>query len=350
MAILNEKQQEILFELVRSFIRSGMPVGSETLAECMPGEHKPSTLRYTLGKLEEFGFLRKAHASSGRLPTDKAYRAYVDALIDRTYISRDEETNIRQALEQVHQGLSVLIRRTCEVVAEHSELMSVVVTPEPNFAVINIVRLVPLDANTILAVIVTGDENAHTRVVHLPIELNAIDLNTLERHLNAALAGKRLFDITEELLADIFNRAHVNQFFMLNLRRPLVEFLREMRFMEGGRLQVKGHEHIASVLEHDPGQLRGVLGLLEDEHQLVSLLTTIEGGLGVRALIGSDFSLEGMDRFAMIFTDFVTQGDSRGKVGVLGPSRMDYGRIIPLVKLIGEILDDKIRRQPLVIE
>jgi heat-inducible transcriptional repressor len=347
---LGEKQQEILFELIRSFIRYGLPVGSATLAETMSGEHKASTVRYYLGQLEEGGFLRKAHTSSGRLPTDKAYRVYISALIDRTFLSSDEEGQIRQALEQVRLGLKALISKACEVAAEHSELMSVVVTPEPNLGVISTVKLVSLSVNSILTVIMTGDETAHTRVVHLPVEVNLLDLSTLEQHLNANLGGKRLFDIGDDLLADTFNRARVNQFLLLNLRRPLTEFMREMRFSDEGRLQVKGHERIASVLEDDPVRLRGVLSLLENEEKLVSLLTTIEGGLGVRALIGSDFTSEEMERFALIFTDFGASGESRGKVGILGPRRMDYGRIIPLVRLIGEILEEKFHRHHLVIE
>lgn len=350
MAILNEKQQGILFELVRCYIRSGGAVGSTTLSENMPGEHKPSTLRYNLGKLEESGYLRKAHASSGRLPTDKAYREYVRVLIDRTFLSTNEEMRIRQALETVRTELEMLISRACEVMARHSELMSVVVSPEPNLATINIVRLVPLSVTSLIVVIVTGTETTHTRIVHLPIEINRLDLITLERSLNHRLVGKQLYDIDETVLADVFNQADLNQFLILNIRRPFEEFLREMRFAETGRLQVKGMDRVVAGAEGNPEQISGVLSLLDDEHQLLSLLKTLEGGQGVRALIGSDFTRDGLEHVAMVFADFQAIGDSRGKVGILGPRRMQYERIIPLVKLISEILEEKFGGSQLLIE
>ncbi len=350
MTILSDKQQEILFELVRCFIRSGNAVGSATLADSMSGEHKASTLRYNLGRLEESGYLRKAHASAGRLPTDKAYREYVRTIMDRTFLSGNEERRIRQALETVRVELKILIGRACDVMASHSDLMSVVVSPEPNLAEIGIVRLVPLSTTSLLVVIVTGTDTTHTRMVQLPIEITGLDLATLERSLNARLVGKRLYDIDENSLADAFNLADAHQFIILNIRRPVEEFLREMRFAEGGRLQVKGRERVVAGAEGNPEQIRGVLELLDDESRLLTLLKTIEGGQGVRALIGSDFTRSGLERVALVFSDFQTIGDSRGKIGVIGPRRMEYERIIPLVKLISEILEEKIGGKRLLIE
>ncbi len=338
-----------MFELIRNFICSGSPVGSETLSRNMPGEQKPSTLRYNLGKLEESGYLRKAHASSGRLPTDKAYREYVGALVDRTFLSGDEEHEIRTTLETVRAELDALIRKASEVMAIHSDLMSVVIAPEPNLVKINVVRLVPLSTTSLLIVVVTGNEATHTRIVHLPIEITRLDLSTLEHSLQTRLHGMRIFDIDDAMLSDIFARAHVNQFAVLNIRRPVEEFLRELRFGKSGRLQVKGRERIAA-LGDDPEHIGNVLELIDDEEQLVRLLTTVEGSAGVRALIGSDFTREGFERVAMIFSDFNALGDSRGKVGVLGPRRMNYSRIIPLVRLISEILEEKFSGTSLVLE
>ncbi len=340
VAELNERSREIFRQIVESYLVTGEPVGSRNIARILPIALSPASVRNVMAELEEAGLIFAPHTSAGRLPTQQGLRFFVDALLEIGDVAQEERHRIEAQMR------AAATSRTFETaLAEASALLSgvsrgagIVVTTKSN-ARLKHVEFVRLDPGRALVVLVSEDGSVENRLVDLPPGLPASGLVEASNFLNARVVGRTLGEIRAEVER---RRA--------DMGRELDELT--ARLVEAGlatsvgqpdtrQLIVRGQANLLEDLRaaEDLERIRLLFGDLETQTDVIDLLTRAEDGEGVRIFIGSEnrlFSLSGSSMIAAPFRD----GQQRivGAVGVIGPTRLNYARIVPMVDFTAKVV------------
>ncbi|RFB79486.1 heat-inducible transcriptional repressor HrcA [Methylovirgula sp. 4M-Z18] len=345
---LNARSREIFKNLVESYLASGEPVGSRNLARILPMTLSPASIRNVMQDLEDLGLIYAPHTSAGRLPTDLGLRFFVDAMMEIGDLSREERGRIEADVKAASQG------KTLDgVLAEASSLLSgltrgagLVVTSKGD-ARLKHIEFVRLDPERALAVLVAEDGQVENRVILTPPGLPASALLEAANYLNARIRGRTLAHVRGEIEAA--RQAAKDELDQLTSR--LVDAgLASWAGMQGDAQQliVRGQANLLEDLTalDDLERIRLLFADLETKKDVIDLLSRAESGEGVRIFIGSEnklFSLSGSSMIAAPFSD----GGQKivGVLGVIGPTRLNYARIVPMVdytaKIVGKLLEGR---------
>jgi heat-inducible transcriptional repressor len=342
---LDARSRDIFKRIVESYLDSGEPVGSRHLSRLLPISLSAASVRNVMSDLEGLGLIYAPHTSAGRLPTELGLRFFVDALMEFGDLSAEERTRIEAQTRARGDGSSVE-----DILAQASTLLSgltrgaaVVLTPKQNTRLkhIEFVRLEPTQA---LVVLVGEDGSVENRILSLPLGLPAGALTEAANYLNARLRGRTLSEVRADLEA---TRAAAESE-LDQLTAQLVEQgLAGWAGLEGQpqQLIVRGQAHLLEDLKaaEDLERIRRLFADLETQKDVIDLLGRAEQGEGVRIFIGSEnklFSLSGSSIIAAPFRD--KERRVVGAIGIIGPTRLNYGRIVPMVdytaKVVGRLL------------
>jgi heat-inducible transcriptional repressor len=341
VAELNERSREIFRQIVESYLATGEPVGSKNIARILPVALSPASVRSVMAELEEAGLVFAPHTSAGRLPTQQGLRFFVDALLEIGDVAQDERDRIEA---QMRASAS---RQTFEgVLAEASTMLSgvsrgagVVVTTTKADSRLKHVEFVRLDPLRALVVLVSEDGSVENRLLDLPPGLPASTLVEASNYLNARVTGRTL----PEIRAEIETRRSEMRQELDGLTARLVEagLATPVGAADTRQLIVRGQANLLEDLKaaEDLERIRLLFADLETQTDVIDLLTRAEDGEGVRIFIGSEnrlFSLSGSSMIAAPFRD----GQQRivGAVGVIGPTRLNYARIVPMVDFTARMM------------
>ncbi len=341
MLDLDTRKQEILKAVIHAYIHDAEPVGSERIAHRLRLHVSPATIRNEMAALEELGFLSHPHTSAGRVPTDHGYRFYVDTLVQQEP-SAQERTRLRRFLaggdEPGH--IAEEVARALAVVTEYA---SVVTAPAPERQLFQHLRFIPLTSTKVIAVIVTDAGMVQGRAfdVQDPLEPGALD--RLSRMVSQRLQGYALAEITEDLLAEMVDQAAWQH-------RILVEMLRWLRHRApvpaDRRVYIDGTANILKQPEfHDARTAQPVLSALEREEVLSDLLE-VALGRQVWVTIGSEHRHEDLRGTTVVAAPYQMGGRPAGALGIVGPTRMKYGKVISLVRYLAGSLSEILTESP----
>jgi heat-inducible transcriptional repressor len=349
LAELNERSREIFRQIVESYLATGEPVGSKNIARLLPVSLSPASVRSVMAELENAGLIFAPHTSAGRLPTHQGLRFFVDAMMEIGDVDREERERIEAQMR------SAASSRTFEnALAEASAMLSgisrgagVVVTSKTD-ASLRHVEFVRLDPGRALVVLVAEDGSVENRLLDLPAGLPASALVEATNYLNARLAGRTLGELRDA----IQQRRDAMARELDEITARLVEsgLAVSIGQQDGRQLIVRGQANLLENLHaaDDLERMRLLFDDLETQTDVVDLLTRAEDGEGVRIFIGAEnrlFSLSGSSIIAAPFRD----GQQRivGAVGVIGPTRLNYARIVPMVdftaRAVSRLLDPGLR-------
>ena len=345
LAELNERSREIFRQIVESYLATGEPVGSKNIARMLPMTLSSASVRNVMSDLEQAGLIFAPHTSAGRLPTQSGLRFFVDALLVIGDVAADERDRIESQMR------AAASRHTFETaLAEASSMLSgvsrgagVVVTTKTN-ARLKHIEFVRLDPGRALVVLVSDDGSVENRLLDLPPGLPVSALVEASNYLNARIAGRTLSELRQDLQQ---RRAEMEQE-LDQLTARLVEagLATSIGAGNGRQLIVRGQANLLEDLRaaEDLERIRLLFADLETQTDVADLLTRADEGEGVRIFIGSEnrlFSLSGSSMIAAPFRD----GQQRvvGAVGVIGPTRLNYARIVPMVdftaRVVSRLLD-----------
>ena len=348
LASLNSRSREIFRSIVDSYLATGEPVGSRHLSRLLPITLSPASIRNVMQDLEELGLVYAPHTSAGRLPTETGLRFFVDAMLEFGAPSEEERQKIEAEVKAASQD------RTLDgVLAEASSLLSgltrgagVVLTTKENVRLKHI-EYVRLDAERALAVLVSEDGTVENRLVAIPAGLPASALVEAGNYLNARLRGRTLAEVRAEIeAARLSAQAELDE-----LTAKLVDAgLASWAGLKGESQQliVRGQANLLDDLRaaEDLERIRLLFSDLETKKDVIDLLSRAETGEGVRIFIGSEnklFSLSGSSMIAAPFRDGAQQ--IVGVLGVIGPTRLNYARIVPMVdytaKVVGRLMQGR---------
>ena len=341
---LNERSRQIFRHIVESYMETGEPVGSRTLSQRLRGGLSPASIRNVMADLEDAGLLFAPHASAGRLPTDVGLRIFVDGLLEIGNLADDERRTIETRVASEGRSLEEVLTEATRMLSGLSQCAGLVVSPKLDKPLRHI-EFVGLGPTRALVVIVTEDGTVENRVVELPPGMNASMLTQASNYLNARLVGRSIAAATREILDELEqNRAELDQ---LTARVVEAGLAKWAGGSEAPTLIVSGQSHLLGDLSvaADLERIRRLFDDLENRRDLVQLLELANEAEGVRIFIGSENKLFSLSGSSMIVAPFRDGGQKIvGVVGVIGPTRLNYGRIVPMVDYTARVVSRLMER------
>ena len=339
---LNERAREILRRIIDGYLETGAPVGSRTISRQLGMQLSPATIRNVMADLEELGLLYAPHTSAGRLPTEAGLRLFVHGLVEIGGLGEEERRSIESQCKAAGRTLPQVLEEATEMLSGLSHCAGLVVAPKTEVALRHI-EFVNIGNGRALVVLVTDDGLVENRIVNLPAGMPAAALAQAGNYLNAKLAGRTLDEARAEVLAELeAHRAELDE-----RTRKVVEAGLAVPVGEGtaGVLIVRGQSKLLDDVHavEDLETIRELFTILETKDSLLRLIDAAGRGEGVQIFTGAENKLFAHAGCSMIIAPF---GNSRerivGAIGVIGPTRMNYARIIPMVdytaKMIGRVL------------
>jgi heat-inducible transcriptional repressor len=329
---LSERQRIILRLVVREYVATGRPVGSQTLVTSSDIGVSPATIRNEMATLEEMGYLEHLHTSGGRVPTDRGYRYFVAHLMGPVELTSSEQLTILHQFRQVELQLEQWIELAAATLARAAGNVSVVSTPVPQTPKLRHVELVSLQPRLGLVIIVTTDGAVRQVMVHWPEDVDQETLSPLADALAASLRG-----LTSD---EVANRAASASGLA---RAALAQIAAALRGITaaGAPIRHSGLEHVLSQPEFsDAGEAQELLALLGGGSFLSAMLPRLEEGPGVQVFIGQENPADELRRLGIVVSTYGVDGEVVGLLGVVGPTRMAYDRSISSVRYMARLMSD----------
>lgn len=336
--MLNERRRTVLSALVNEYVASVQPVGSKVLVERYHLGCSPATVRSELAALEETGLVYQPHVSAGRIPTDTGYRAFVDGVVETGVpgLASQEADSVRRHYAEAEHEISEVLRDTSALLSRLTSYVAVVAAPTIKRARIRRVTLVPLGGRRALVVVVTDSGQVANRAIEFDTDVTPDAVGRVEAYLSHALdgaPGDEVQTMRRTLDPSVDDRAGV-------ARRVLDEVIDCLAEADEARVLTGG---VSALLAHpefeDPGVVRPLLALLEDGIAMLRVLSDVMRFTGVEVRIGHENPVGALERASFVAARY-GEGDAGGIVGVIGPTRMDYGRAISAVRTVSDALSD----------
>ncbi len=339
---LDERPREILKLIIRSYVNSGEPVGSRTLAKSIDWRLSPATIRNIMSDLEDEGYLEQPHTSAGRIPSERGYRFYVDHLADSSRVSKSDERYINRLLSETDTP-EELMSRASFILSTISKNVGLVIAPPMGSTILKHIEFVDLGDGKILVVFVSKAGLLQRKLIRVGARYTQEELDKAGRYLVEKFSGKTLTDIRNELLRLMqFERSLFDR--MLALLRTWSETLREEAPSESIYLQ--GTANILNQPEFaDIERMRMLFHMFEEKGRLVRILNECISNNppeGVTISIGSELGVPDMRDCTLIASSYASNERTTGFLGIIGPIRMEYERGISIVAYLGRVVGEMI--------
>jgi heat-inducible transcriptional repressor len=347
---LNERTRLIFRMIVDSYLESGVPVGSRTLSKALqhlPMALSPASIRNVMADLEEAGLLYAPHTSAGRLPTEQGLRLYIDGLMQIGHLSDDERQQIETTCSLTNRPFTQVLEEAGSLLSGLSSCASLVIAPKTNGALKQI-QFVVLRPRKIMAILVFQNGMVENRVLDFDIDVPEHALIGASNYLNQRLAGKTLVEAETELALDISShRLQLDAITQSLIQKGLAVPAGAGQSESESRIIIRGQSNLLDDVKalEDLERARLLMGYLEKQQNMLKLLTSVEAADGVQIFIGTDNKIFDQSGWAMILAPYRGAADQIvGAIGVIGPTRLDYDRIIPMVdytsRVVARLVED----------
>lgn len=328
------RARKILYAVITEYVASGEPVGSRTLAKRYGLNLSPATIRNVLADLTEAGYLTQPHTSAGRTPTERGFRVFVDALIQVRQVTADDREAILERMRELRPGVDDLVREAGRLLATIAGAAAVVTRPRSDTEPLSLIRFMVLRPGELLALVITKAGAIQNRVIPAP-DIDDSELERLNNYLEEKVPGRTLHEVRSNLAAEVDDARELS-----NRARAIIAAATAGSDAPG-EVVIEGHTVLFDRPEFsDPEKIRRYLRTFEEKEQLLSLLDQTLAAGGVQVLIGSETELEDVPDISLISANYRRGGINAGAVGIIGPTRMDYGKLVPLVGFTAQVMSD----------
>lgn len=350
MSDIGIRAKKVLHAVVCEYLATGEAVGSQTLVRRYGLDISPATVRSVMGELEELGFLRHMHTSGGRIPTDRGLRLYVDSLLRIRSLSTAEKDAIRGRLGPPSEAPEVM-ERVSRLLRELSHLAVVVQTPRPESDPISHIEFVRLREGQLLAVIATTRGQIQNKLVHSEVVLSHGDLDRINNYLNSLVAGLTLEKMRARVLLEIEREKARSASDPVLAQALGLAAAAVPETDAAGKILLEGQANLVAEAA-DLERARSVLRTLEEKDQIAKLLDRTLSAPGICVFIGAEASLANLDDISVVAASYGGPtgaedggaGQPLGTIGVIGPSRMNYSKVIPLVDFTADVITELLPR------
>ncbi len=335
---LDPRAAELLKLLVERYIHDGQPVGSRTLSRAGGLDLSPATIRNVMADLDDLGFVVSPHTSAGRVPTARGYRYFIDQLLTPEQLGDAEQAHIAQTLAGPPRKTDDLMQATSSLLSQLTAMAGVVTLPRRNLSILRRIEFLPLSGNRVLAILVVNQREVQNRVIHTERAYGADELEQYANALNEHFAGRDLVGLHRALLdeaVDAQNRVNI----VLREAAAMAAQAVDDQSPRGGDYVLAGGSNLMGFQElGDVIRLRGLFEILDRKRELLNLFDQCLNADGVQIFIGEESGYRVLDEVSVVTAPYFFNGQVAGRLGVIGPTRMAYSRIIPLVNQTARLL------------
>jgi heat-inducible transcriptional repressor len=335
---LSERAQQLLKVLVESYIRDGQPVGSRSLSRDSGMLLSSATIRNVMADLENYGFVSSPHTSAGRVPTPRGYRFFIDTLLEIQPLTESAADELRAQLSGAEDSRT-LVSMASQLLSNVTQMAGVVSLQSSQAASLTHIEFLPLSEQRVLAILVFDDREVQNRVVHLEREIPPEELRRAAAALNEQFRGRTLSQVRQELidqLSDMRERLNQGMVDTIAVARQLFGEpppRNDMELVIAGETKLMGYGELSSV-----EKLRRLFEAFDEKRAILQLLDMSLNGAGVQIFIGSESGYQILDDCSVVTAPYRADNGAVGVIGVIGPTRMAYERVIPVVDLTAKLL------------
>ena len=333
---LNERAQYLLKALIERYISHGQPVGSRPLSREIQVDLSPATIRNVMADLEDMGYLYSPHTAAGRVPTARGYRFFVDSLMQSRPLEAREVEELRRQLDP-GLGTGELIQSVSSLLSGTTRLAGVVTLPRSQSLVLRHVEFLPLSDNRVLVILVVNEQEVQNRIVQADRPYTASELQQAANYLNAEFSGREIRQIREDLLRELKDTRDS----MDRLMDAVVEVAGKALETPAGEdddYVLAGQTNLMGVADlADMDKLRQLFEAFQRKRDMLGLFDQCLKARGVQIFIGEEAGFDVFDDCSLVTASY-SEGRVMGVLGVIGPTRMAYQRIVPLVEITAKLL------------
>jgi heat-inducible transcriptional repressor len=341
--VLGGREQDILRRIIASYILTGEPVGSRTIARMTREGLSPASVRNVMSDLEEMGLLAQPHTSAGRVPTDLGYRYYVDALLPEGHLEPDERRLIESSLSRTGGEFSEAMEVIPKLLSRLSHQVGYLVSPRTKDAVLKHIEFVRLHDRRLLVIFVDRSGVVSHRILATDEDYSQEDLERAGRYLVGEFAGLTVKEIRSRLVGLMAEEKAALDRMIRNATTLGTRYLDAEA--DDRRLVLEGTTNMMKQPEFaDMATMRGLLEAFEEKHRLVKLLDRCFHTSGVKVLIGSETDDPTLDSLSLVACAYRLDDRASGYLGILGPTRMEYDRAVALVDYISRLFSTLLTR------
>jgi len=329
------RARQLLRALIGQYIADGQPVGSRTLAKSAGLDVSPATIRNVMSDLEDLGLLAAPHTSAGRVPTAQGYRVFVDSLLELKPLDAPQIEELRRELP-TEGATQDLLSSASSLLSEVTHFVGIVTVPRREEFPFRQIDFVALGGNRVLVILVFADNEVQNRVVTTQRAYSASDLEQIANFLNANYSGLRMSEIRERLTREMRETSHrLHQLMVAAVDVTQHAFPEEPRadMLVAGQINLMGSQGLS-----DMDRLRELFEAFQRKRDLLMLLENCARAEGVRLFIGEESGFAALDGCSLVTAPYGVEGRVLGVLGVIGPTRMAYQRVIPVVQATAQIL------------
>ena len=334
----NDRAQQLLRVLIQRYISDGQPVGSRTLSKDPGLDLSPATIRNVMSDLEDMGLLSAPHTSAGRIPTAKGYRLFVDTLVRFRQPDDDDIDRLRAKIRSKADDASALVASVSSMLSEITSLAGVVTIPRGQHTALRQIEFLPLSDNRILTILVINDREVQNRILHTDREYSASELQQAANFINDNYGGTEMMHVRDRILEDLDKTRH-------SMNQAMHEIiLVAQSAMEGAtnvspEFVLAGETNLMEFAElSDVDTLRRLFDAFSRKRMMLDLLDRSINADGVQIFIGEESGIESLDNCSVVTAPYQLDDDTIGVLGVIGPTRMAYDRVVPVVDITARLL------------
>ncbi len=340
---LSDRAQFLLKALIERYIEEGQPVGSRALARDTGLNLSPATIRNVMADLEEMGLVVSPHTSAGRVPTVKGYRLFIDSLLTVKPLERELIRNLWDDFESLEDPQE-LLETTSQLLARLTRMVGLVTLPRRQQISFRHIEFLPLSQGRILVILVTDDQEVHNRIIRPDKPFTPSQLQQAANYLNAHLQGRRLTELRAVLMDELKiagERATSEMVSVMEMAQAMFgpESMDE-DFVVSGQVNLMGFSELS-----DHERLRLLFEAFEEKRDLIHLLDQCIGAEGVQIYIGEESGYGPFDQCSLVTRAYEVDDRVLGVLGVIGPTRMHYDKVIPLVDITGKLLSSALNQK-----
>ena len=336
--MLTNRQISIFKAIVDEFTRTAEPVGSKRLMDLLEFTCSSATIRNEMAALEDVGLLEKTHTSSGRIPSSKGYRFYVEHLMEKQ-LDEGVKNSLQEVFKERHYSMDEIVKKSCDILSQMTSLTSVVLGPESKYQTLQHIQLFPLTERSAVAVFITDHGHTENKTFHFNTEVSIDDIKTCCNLLNDKLSGTPINEVVERMQEiEPLLASHVARHEVL-----FETFVSAFMKFDTEHVYCSGKTNMLYQPEFaDIEKLKELMKMLEDS-SLFRQIANHEGNMAIE--IGGENELIHMNDVAVVSSKFKVNDNEEGELMIVGPTRMQYSRVVALMEYMSKVLEDLYRQE-----
>ncbi|MEN6437935.1 MAG: heat-inducible transcriptional repressor HrcA [Syntrophobacter sp.] len=338
MIKLTQRDQTVLEAVITDYIETGEPVGSRTISKRSVMNVSPATIRNVMADLEELGLLLQPHTSAGRIPTVKGLRLYLDSIMRSRQLEREQRQHIREALQNRPQDVKDLLQSTSRILSQYCRQTGVVLWPKVTVTRFKHIEFIRIGPRQVMVILISKAGLVHQTHIESTEEIDQNELDKSSRYVNELLRGLPLAIVKERILEEM--RSEKVLFDQLFGRALQMAGKAIQNTLSDSEVYIEGQSNLLDNPEFaDVARMRRILHTFEDKSRIIKLLDmTMKASTGIHIIIGTENELQELQEMSLISSPYGHPDRPLGILGVIGPLRMDYARIIPVVEFTAKFL------------